>query len=734
MLLKGSVKTVTFHNPDNGYSVLKISSKESSTPIAVVGIFPTLKEGEFLDIEGDWTSHPKFGKQFKSTGYKIVTPQTSEHIENYLSSGVLKGVGPAQAKLLVDAFGEDTFHILDTDPQRLFEIEKLNQKKIENILARWQENQANRSVMFFLQSHQIGLGISARIIKEYGSTAVERLKANPYILAQDIWGVGFVKADQIALKMGFDIESYERIKAGLTYTISKSSTEGHVYLTKKELILTAQGYLKVSVELLIYTLDNLVDNTDIYKDENEYYYRPYLYHSEIGIARLMVQLNTQASKIPDSIVHAGILEAQEDFSRQLGTPFQYLETQKEAIRAAIASGIFILTGGPGTGKTTTLMGILNIFRRNQYSVKMAAPTGRAAKRMQDVCKSSASTLHRLLQYDPETRGFKHQETNPLNCDVLIVDEVSMIDTTLMFSLLKAIKIGTRLLFVGDPDQLPSVGPGKILAELIQSNCLAHTHLTTIVRQKNTSPIVTNAHRIVKGELPELPIDNEYFSFFESRTPEQGIKQAIELATQTLKTKYGYRLLEDIQVLTPMNRGILGTQNINEMIQQSVHFQKEGIKHRERVFKVGDKVMQLKNNYDKNVYNGDVGFITALNKKEKTMTVQFDDQVLFPWEEWDQITLAYAITIHKSQGSEFKAVILFLDNQHHIMLQRNLLYTAITRAKERLFIIGSKRAVEKATLNNNITQRHTLLASRLKEKLEHDPDFMLGLNDISSLDD
>ncbi len=716
MIQKAIVKTITFHNPDNGYSVLRLTDPISKKQFTAVGLFPKLSPGEILDLEGEWTKHETFGEQFKTTGYKLLAPDSVEAIERYLGGGILKGVGPALSKKLVAAFGLDTFTVLDNHPERLKEVPKLKGKVKANLLAVWRDNISLREVMYFLQAHHLSLKISTRLFQHYGENAATVLRNNPYQLADDVWGIGFLKADDIARKLGFGNDSYERIKAGLAYALGKATEAGHVYLDREDLLSRAQTLLACAPEKIVFSLDGLSETDQVRHDGKGRYYPPYLFHSERGIARRAAQLHFSPKKIPFSIITDAIQLAEAAF----GNGFAYSPQQREGIGDAVSCGVFLLTGGPGTGKTTTVLGILQVFQRAGLRVKLAAPTGRAAKRLSEVTGHPAGTIHRLLKYDPAQRKFTHDDLNPLDTDVLVVDELSMVDTVLMYSLLKGVKPGTRMVLIGDPDQLPSVGPGKVLAEFIRSGVVTHLHLIRIFRQAEQSLIVANAHRIHEGIPPVTsPMENLSGNFhFKSLIEDiDGPTQVADLVGDTLPTQYGYHPLLDVQVLTPMNQGPLGTLALNAALQMKLNPNGEALEYKDRRFRVKDKVMQLKNNYDKNVFNGDIGYVSAVSRSSRTATVDFEGEVVvYEGEELDQLTLAYAVSIHKSQGSEFKVVVLVMAKSHWIMLQRNLLYTGITRARERLFLMGHGSAVRKAVENNPAVARNTLLAEALKEEI------------------
>lgn len=678
-----------------------------------VGIFPKLSLGETLDLEGDWTKHETFGEQFKATGYKLLAPDSVEAMERYLGGGILKGVGPALAKRLVDLFGLETFEILDHHPERLKEVPKLKGKSLASLLTVWRDNKSMREVMYFLQSHHLSLNMSTRLYQHYGDQAAAVIKSNPYQLADEVWGVGFLKADDIARKLGFEIDSYARIKAGLAYALGKSAEAGHVFQGRDDLLMKSQSLLQCTPEKIVFTLDGMTDSDQVRHDGENRYYLPYLFHSERGIAKRAALLHFTPTRIPKSIIAEAIQVAE----AACGKDFAYSEQQRDGIRKAAGCGLFLLTGGPGTGKTTTVLGILQVYQRAGLKVKLAAPTGRAAKRLSEVTGHSAATIHRMLKFDPANRKFTHDDLSPLDTDVLVVDEVSMIDTVLMYSLLKAVKPGTRIMLIGDPDQLPSVGPGKVLAEFIRSGVMHHLHLDRIFRQAEESRIVANAHRIHQGIPPVTSRTTGNFHFIPIPAEADGPALVADLVEQELPQLYAYHPIMDVQVLTPMNQGPLGTLALNTALQARLNPRTDGLEYKERTYRVNDKVMQLRNNYDKNVFNGDIGFVSAVSRSSRTVTVDFEgDTTVYEGEELQELTLAYAISIHKSQGSEYKVVVMLMAKAHWVMLQRNLLYTGITRARERLFLVGDGSAVRKAVENNPVVNRNTLLAESLREEI------------------
>lgn len=713
-LRRVTVKTVTFHNPDNGWSVLKLLRPGESQPFTAVGGFPRLAPGETLDLKGEWIRHKTFGEQFRADGYRLAPPEGREAVERYLGGGAIKGLGPALAKKLVDRFGEETFDVLDNAPGRLDEIPGLRGRRKEKILRAWGESKAAREVMFFLQAHNLSLGLSHRLVKLYGPGAAQAVQANPYRLADEVWGIGFLKADDIARKLGFPEDGYERIRAGLTYALARATDAGHVYLPPRALLEKAAELLRLETDEILYTLDNMDSTGTVKRDEHGNCYLPWLFHAEAGIARRAGLLRIGLRALSPARVESAIDAAE----KRAGNGFRFSEDQRRGIERAVNEGLFLLTGGPGTGKTTTVAAVLAVFAAAGLETSLAAPTGRAARRMAEVTGRRASTLHRLLQYDPATRGFLHDEETPLPCQALVVDEVSMIDTSLMYSLLRAVKPGTRLVLVGDPHQLPSIGAGKVLAEFIRSETVPHLHLREIFRQAEASRIVTNAHRVHRGEVPEFgegAEDGGDCHFVERGEAESVLETVVELACDRLPRRFGIDPARDVQVLTPMNQGPLGTLALNAALQQRLNPSGPALSHRGRLFRPGDKIMQLRNNYEKNVFNGDIGRVVSIDAEEDSLAADFDGERLdYAEEEIDQLSLAYAATIHKSQGSEFRAVVLALTKSHWIMLQRNLFYTGLTRAREQLVIVGHRAAVRRCVEHNPAVERNTLLAERLRE--------------------
>ncbi|MBQ7196476.1 MAG: ATP-dependent RecD-like DNA helicase [Synergistaceae bacterium] len=716
--LQCEVERITFRNDDDGYSVLKCSSDDFSNIITVVGYMPDVEIGETFNFYGRWGNHPKYGKQFIFEKYEELLPTTLDGIKKYLGGGRIKGIRESYAEKIVDHFGEKTLEILDNDPDRLSEIHGIGVKKLAMIKESWNANREINRIMVALQSYDVTTNLATKIYNYYGPDSISVVSSNPYKLADDIWGVGFKKADQIALKMGFKLENYERIRSGILYTLNKYSTdEGHCFAIRSDLVKDASELLGVNSSFVEDALEKMVKQRDLIRerlageDENQSgsaYYLPMYYYSEVGTAnRLLRLLDTERNGYFEGIrINEWIMTDEK--------PIHYDTIQLQAIQAAIDNKVLVLTGGPGTGKTTTTKGIINAYREIGAKILLAAPTGRAAKRMSEVTGMKAKTIHRLLEAVPPA-GFNKNEDNPLKGDVLIVDECSMIDILLMNSLLKAIPPNMTLILVGDVDQLPSVGPGKVLADVLSSGAVPYIKLNRIFRQAQSSLIVRNAHKINNGGYLELPDNNSDFIFLDNDDAEKAALQIVELCSKILPRDNTISP-DDIQVLTPMRRGPIGTETLNKMLQNALNPEGLALKHGFTEYRVNDKVMQIRNNYEKGVFNGDIGFITAIDKETLDVTVEFDDEKFVKYNsiDLDEIVLAYATTIHKSQGSEFSYVVMPIMMSHFIMLQRNLLYTGVTRAKKGLIIIGEKRALFYAVKNNKIVQRNTMLAARLQK--------------------
>ncbi|OPX25371.1 MAG: recombinase RecD [Candidatus Latescibacteria bacterium 4484_107] len=706
--LEGVIERITFHADDTGYTVAKLRAKGAGPePVTLVGSVAEIHPGESVRLKGHWTTHPQYGRQFRIVEYQTVYPSTVEGIRKYLGSGLIKGIGPVTAKRIVAQFGLKTLDIIERAPDRLTEVEGLGPKRAEMIKHAWIEQQEIKEVMLFLQSHDVSTAYAVKIWKQYGDDAIRIVRENPYRLAKDIWGIGFLIADRIAQNLGVDPESAMRLKAGLRYVLGQASEkEGHVFLPADLLISRAAEILKAPEKKLRPCLNDLSREQEVIL-EDEHVYLPPLHYAEQAVSKKLHQL-AQVSKV--ELRDLG----EEVRAVEKRTGFTFAERQKEAIAKALSENVLILTGGPGTGKTTTVLGMIALFARRSRSIALCAPTGRAAKRMSEATGREAKTIHRLLKFQPRG-GFEYDGNPPLPADVVIVDEVSMIDILLMHHLLKAVRPSATIVFVGDVDQLPSVGPGNVLRDMIASGTVSTVRLDQIFRQARRSRIVVNAHRINEGFFPYIKNERAGdFFFIEKAEPAEIVETILSLCTERLPLHYEYDPIDDIQVLAPMYRGETGTINLNHALQQRLNPQGAEIRRGDTLFRVGDKVMQIRNNYQKEVFNGDIGRIVSIDLEEQEMRVRFDTLASYTFSELDELVLAYAISIHKSQGCEFKAVVFPLTTQHYMMLQRNLLYTAITRARELVVLVGTKKALGIAVKNDKVSERYTGLAARLGE--------------------
>ncbi len=691
--ITGIIDTYLFHDDMSGYSVIKL---EDGT--VVVGSMPKLDSGESAEFSGEWVSHPKFGRQFKTGNFKILYPATKEGIIKFLSSRIIKGIGERTAIKIVDKFGDRTLEILDNNIERLGEIKGFGKKKIAGIRKSWEEQKGIRNIMMFLQSLGLSTTFAMKIYRNYGDSTEAIIRSNPYRLAYDIQGIGFRLADKMARNAGFEENHPHRIKAGIVHVLTESSRSGNVYLPENLLIGHCRDLLGFELVKSDPHLQELIDEDRIY-EEGERIYLTILHHSEKAIEVRINELISSSETPPPSLNK--LLES---------TGGKFSDEQSEAIKSSAEHKIFILTGGPGTGKTETLKGIINLFTGMEKKIMLAAPTGRAAKRMAEVIGREAKTIHRLLEYNPSAELFNMNADNPLDTDLLVIDEVSMIDTLLMYNLLEAVKNDTTLILVGDVNQLPSVGPGNILADLINSELIPQITLTKIFRQAEKSKIILAAHDINRGEIPDLGIKEDADFFFIEENSEEYIPgKILELCRERLPARYGFNPMRDIQVLSPMHKGATGTDNMNLVLQSGLNTGRELVKRGKYKYREGDKVMQLRNNYKKEIFNGDIGFVTGYDSKNNIMKINFGGSILeYESPELEDITLAYTITVHKSQGSEYPCVVLPLTSAHYVMLQRNLLYTAVTRASKLMIIIGSRNALRIAVNNNHVQKRYTSL--------------------------
>jgi exodeoxyribonuclease V alpha subunit len=705
--IKGVVERITFQSPETGYTVLRFKASRHNDLVTVVGMLMDVVVGTNLEINGVWKVDRKYGQQFEAHTWQEVMPATVYGIEKYLGSGLIKGIGPKYAKKIVAKFGADTLDIIEENIERLGEVEGIGKKRIQQIKFSWVRQREIKNVMVFLQSHDVSSAYAAKIYKAYGNDAVKRVQENPYQLADDIWGIGFKTADTIAVKMGIEKDEFNRLRSGIKYALGELGNEGHVFAYREQLIKKGKELLDVTESQLDEAIERMMKNDDLKVEEDAIYLPPF-YYAEIGAAkRLRMIISAEAEEnifTKDQMVDLGRIQ------KTLG--ISYDDVQAEAIHRAANSKVMVLTGGPGTGKTTTTQGIIQAFLDKGLSILLAAPTGRAAKRMSEATGREAKTIHRLLEFKPP-EGYKRNEENPLEGDVLLVDECSMIDIMLMNSLLKAVPANMRLVLIGDVDQLPSVGAGNVLRDIIDSEAVPVVRLTKIFRQAQQSRIITNAHKVNEGKFPDISNGkNSDFFFLNREEPEVIAKEIVELVKNKLPNYYKVKPSE-IQVLTPMQKGIIGAINLNQELQKAINPSMEGIRRGGYIFKQYDKVMQIRNNYDKEVFNGDIGRILEIDTEDNTLTVLFDGRkVLYEASELDELVQAYACTIHKSQGSEYPIVVMPVSMTHFMMMQRNLIYTGITRSKKVCVVVGTMKALGYAVRNITVTKRNTMLKERL----------------------
>lgn len=715
----GTVDTIIFASQDNRFTVLKLSPEKLSTQITVTlnGIAPLI--GQLLEIEGEWVKHPKFGQQFKATTYKTVAPTEISGIEKFLASGAINGIGPAMAKKIVAEFGEKTLEIIAKSPNELLKVPGIGKKTAEKISASYLEQSELTEIMVWLENHGISNTYAGKIFAKYGSFAIDIMEKDIYRLFQDIEGIGFLTADKLAFNLGIQREDKRRIISGIDYALMQLCNNGHCCIPEMALVDKTAKILQVNNQIIFTILKERIDNgslnTEVVGGET-LIYPPYLYYAEKKVATRLLQLQQATEPLSEDNLSLFIKVWEKDNQIQLA------QKQKEAIKACLHHGVLVLTGGPGTGKTTVIKGILSILKAQGLKIRLAAPTGRAAKRLSETTGQKALTIHRLLeannlaQDDNLQLGFNKDIDDQLDADVIILDEVSMVDIVLMHHFLNAVPDGCRIILVGDTDQLPAVGPGSVLKDIIRSQKIPAIRLDEIFRQAQTSMIIQNAHIINAGRLPDLRKQYSDFVFYELNDDTSITQKILDLCTKDLPHE-GFDVLKDVQVLSPMHRFLCGVENLNLMLQEQLNPKKnqDELKYSSQTFRVGDKVMHIRNNYQKNVFNGDIGFIQDINNEKLTVDY-FDHIVTYEKNELNELTLAYASSVHKSQGSEYKVVIIPLSTSHYIMLQRNLLYTAITRAKQKVIIIGSKKALMTAVQSNRTQKRYTLLAERLAHKL------------------
>ena len=718
--IEGQLERITFFNPENHYTIATIKPHPSQNPVTVVGFMAALRPGEKLKITGTWETHPRFGQQFKVSSYTTVLPDASEDIRKYLESGTIKGIGPVTARRLVNRFGPDTLDTIAQHPQKLCEVEGIGKAKAAVIAKAWNDHHVIDSLMQFLQTVGLKSAFCAKIIKAYGRDAMEAIRANPYRLAHDIAGISFFMADAVARKLGMAESEPERIKACVRHLMEQSVRDGHMFVSEDRLHELSLKLFNITPEAAATAISAMVASEELVieaagEDNTAAVFLKTLHLAETGLAsRLKALLSVPVPPVDidaENILHA----VQKKLTIKLSTE------QLKALEAILSHRAVVITGGPGTGKTTLIRSVNAIFETLSKQILLAAPTGRAARRLSEITGREARTIHKALGYNFETGHFDRHPDNPIEADALIVDEASMVDTLLMFHLLRAMPLTAHLVLVGDIFQLPPVGPGNVLADIIASSKIPAYYLNQIFRQSQESPIIMNAHRVRQGNPLNLtpltdPDAVSEFCFLEEHHPQKVVDVIVELSTRIIPQRFSLDPFSDIQVLSPMHKGAAGIINLNQVLQKVLNPNPAGIENMGGTFRPGDKVMHLKNNYQKDVFNGDIGVISAMDKKNGLLSVDYDGR-LVPYEmtEMDELTLAYAISVHKSQGSEYPAVIVPLTTQHFPLLQRNLLYTAMTRGEKVVVLVGSTKALQLALLNDKPRRRLSRLADRLRDR-------------------
>jgi len=720
--LNGILERITFQSESDGYTVAQLRPTGKRHTVTIVGKLLGIQPGEQLILEGEWRDHPTHGRQFSVTRYQTRLPATIDGIRRYLGSGLIKGVGPATAKRITETFGKYTLDVLDREPERLCEVPGLGRKKAALIAEAWRTQQRIKDLMLLLQDLGLPTGVAVRIYKHYGDEALSVAQSEPYRLADEVDGVGFRTADAIAAGLGIARDDPRRIEAGIRFVLGQASDEGHCYLPRRKLIERAAAALTVTTEQVTTALERMLVDQQLWQDaivttdepdQQPIYLLP-LAFAEIGVANAIRRLLQQRSAMADRYAPSRWEHVFAHLSERRGIDLS--RSQQEAVRTALTQPVMLLTGGPGTGKTTSLRALVLLLRARGYRPLLAAPTGRAARRLSEATGSEARTIHRLLEYGPDGT-FRRNAENPLDCDLLVIDEASMLDIVLANQLLKAIPANAHLLIVGDADQLPSVGPGRVLGDLIESEIAPRIHLDAIFRQAAGSGIAANARRINEGKLPAWG-DHEDFYLFSATTPEQCAALTVELVTERIPRRFGFDPRRDIQVLSPTHKGVAGVAALNAALQAALNPPRPGVAECHSgatVFRVGDRVIQQRNDYDRDVYNGDVGEVVAIDGEEQTVVVRFEDgrTIRYSGLDLDDLALAYALSVHKSQGSEYPVVVLPLLLQHQPLLQRNLLYTAVTRARQLVVIVGDRRAVAAAIATTEVERRYTGLCARLR---------------------
>lgn len=718
--LRGQVERVTYADEESGYTVAKVKVYGRPDLVTVVGSLMGPTPGAILKMEGRWTSHAKFGEQFAVVRYETAVPATSHGIRQYLGSGLIKGLGRKMAGRIVDKFGEETFTIIEKDILRLAEVSGIGKKRIAMIKAAWEEQKEIREVMVFLQGHGVSSAYATKIFRQYGKESIAVVTENPYRMAMDIFGIGFVTADRIAEKLGFAKDSPARAAAGILYVLHQLADEGHVYYPYEPLLEKCMEMLEVLREVVADALAAIcLDKRIVIEDLNEGFAEFRENHKAVYLAKFHLCETRVAARLLTLRDASRAFEAT-DPEKAIGwvqsqLSIRLADKQVTAVRSALTSKVMVITGGPGTGKTTIINAVLKIYATLNVRILLAAPTGRAAKRMGEATGHTAKTIHRLLEFSFAAGGFQHDADKPLECDLLILDEASMIDTVLMHHLLKAVPDGATLILVGDVNQLPSVGAGNVLNDIIGSGAMPVVTLDEIFRQAQESRIIVNAHKINSGQLPAR--DNRYpesdFYFIEQEDPETVLSTILTLASERIPKRFGFDPVDQIQVLTPMHRGVVGAGNLNLRLQQVLNPGEGGLVRGERVYRSGDKVMQIRNNYDKDVFNGDIGRIAEISRESQEVMINFEgNMVAYDFSEMDEVVLAYAVSVHKSQGSEYPVVVMPVLIQHYMLLQRNLVYTGVTRGRKLVVLVGTRKAMAIAVNNDKTRKRFTHLSHRL----------------------
>jgi exodeoxyribonuclease V alpha subunit len=713
--LKGIIERVTFHNPENGFAVLRVQAGGRRELVTVVGHLPSAVAGEYLEATGTWTQDRDHGLQFKADSLRTTPPHTVQGIERYLASGLIKGIGPHYARKIVEVFGDRTLAVIDESPAFLQEIKGIGPRRLQRIRESWREQKAVRAIMVFLQSHGVGTARAVRIYKKYGDQAIDLVRENPYRLATDIWGVGFQSADQLAERLGIDRSSPLRARAAVRYVLQELSGNGHCGYPETGVIDETARLTEISPEVIVAAVEEARAEGELVREpaaEEPWLYLKPLFLAEIGVARALRTLREGTHPLPAIDLESALNWVEKRMGLELAA------MQRDAIRQAATHKVLVVTGGPGVGKSTIVRGILEIFAAKGQRCALCAPTGRAAKRLTETTGREAKTIHRLLEFDPALGGFKRDRHNHLDVDLLVVDESSMVDVVLMNQLLRAVPSWACLVLVGDVDQLPSVGPGTVLADVIASGVVPVVRLTEIFRQADRSWIVRAAHQVNHGELPESAPDSQGdFFFVQAETPAAVVDRILTLVRERIPARFGLEPLRDIQVLTPMNRSELGARNLNAILQKALNppANAAAVQRFGWTYRTGDKVLQTVNNYQKDVFNGDIGRVTAIDEVDQEVTVSFEGRpVVYDFGELDELALAYGLTIHKAQGSEYPAVVIPLHTQHFLMLQRNLLYTGITRGKRLVVLVGSRKALAAAVERQDTARRYSALCRRLRE--------------------